>query len=90
MKTLNEPEELTDKEHEQEHFELLIDECMCNNLRNVCLCNLINEEKKKQDEVRENAKHLKDNIFMEKVSLLIILLMIRCFSFAGTHGLNKH
>ena len=42
-KTLNEPKESTEKEHEQECFELLIDECMCNNLHNVCLCDLINE-----------------------------------------------
>ena len=45
---------------------MLIDECVCNNLHDVCLHNLINEEKKLQDEVRDNAKHWKDKFVMEK------------------------
>ena len=44
VKTLKEPEEFVEKEHEQEHFDLLIDEHMCNTFHNVCLCNLINED----------------------------------------------
>ena len=67
VKTLNEPEELTEKEHEQECFDLLIDERMRDNFHDVCLHDLINEENKiLQEEVRENAKHWKDKIFMEK------------------------
>ena len=42
VKTVNKSE-LTEKEHEQEYFEFLIDECMCNTFYNVCLYNLTNE-----------------------------------------------
>ena len=67
VKTLQESEEFTEKEHEQKHFDFLIDECVCNNVYNVCLCGLINEENNiLQEEVRENAKHWKDKFFMEK------------------------
>ena len=57
---------MTEKEHEQECFNLLIDEHVCNNLHNVCLYNLTHEEKKLRDEVRKNAKHWKDKFFMKK------------------------
>ena len=46
VKTLNESEELKEKEKELEDCDLLIDEHMFNNLYDVCLHNLINEEKK--------------------------------------------
>ena len=39
-------DELTEKEDEEECFEVLIDEHMCNNLYDVCLCDLTNEENK--------------------------------------------
>ena len=59
---MNEREELTEKEHEQECSDLLIDERACNNFHDACLRDLINEENKiLQDEVRQNAKHWKEH-----------------------------
>ena len=45
VKTSNKTEELTEKEYEQECFNLSIDERACNNLYDVCLNDLTNEEK---------------------------------------------
>ena len=66
---LNESDKFKEKEKEKEKekklkdCDLLIDECVCNNLHNVCVCNLINEASKiTQDEIRGNAKHWKDKI----------------------------
>ena len=39
-------DELKEKDHKEKCFEMLIDECMCNNVYVVCLCDLTNEENK--------------------------------------------
>ena len=57
VKMSNETEELTEITCEQEHFNLLIDERVCNNLCNFCFHDLTYEENKiLQDEEKENAK----------------------------------
>ena len=46
-------EESTEEEREKEHFNMLIDECVCNDFCNVCLHNLTHEEDKiLQEEVK--------------------------------------
>ena len=60
-------EELTENECEQECFNLLIDEHAWNNLHNVCLHNLTHEEDKfLQEEVKEDSKHWKEKMYVEK------------------------
>ena len=55
-------DEMKEKEKELEDYDLSMDEYVCNNLCNVCLHNLINEERKiTQDAIRENAKKWKGN-----------------------------
>ena len=50
------------KEKKLEDCDLLIEEHACDNFRNVCLCNLINEDRKiAQNEVRVKAKNGKVN-----------------------------
>ena len=47
-------EEWTEHEHEIEFFNVLIDNCMCDNLHNVCLHTLTHEEDKIQKEKANN------------------------------------
>ena len=46
VKISNESDELTEKEHEQEHFDLLIDEHMCNNLCDIFCAILLTKKVK--------------------------------------------
>ena len=64
----NETDILTEKEHEQEHFNLLIDECACNDSCNVCLHSLTNEEDNiLQEAAKEEVKRWKEKFHAEKV-----------------------
>ena len=61
-------EELTENKHEQECFNLLIDECVCNNLHNICLHNSTHEEDNiLQEEVKKNKNIGKKNFMQKKV-----------------------
>ena len=59
--------ELTEHEYEIDFFNLLIDECVCNNLCNVCLRTLTHEENKiLQEEAKVESKTWKDKLHAEK------------------------
>ena len=62
-------EELTENECEQECFNLLIDEHVCNNLHDVCLLDLTHEEKTKfyRRKKKKNQNSRKKKIMQKKV-----------------------
>ena len=61
-------DELTEHECEIEFFNLLINECVCNNLCNVCLHALTHEEDKiLQEKAKEESKQWKEKFYAKKI-----------------------